>query len=218
MKKLKDIIRNLGLKDNEIIITEEEYKLLKQVETSATKTSTTTKKTTQKKHKKRKGRKPAEIVWTDTKGKGQIRKRDSGELVFYYYDKNNHRPYSKRGTYEELVQFGEYFEKTGYNKDKFYKKNYNNGSISKLPNGSYSLRKNIKNNTIYFGVYSDKRLAEEVRLYLQFKNWDLDYEPKNLTPATTKRLGVDGYYRTMKPIMSADKEFQNYKIMKGVLI
>lgn len=217
MKKLKDIIRKLGLKDNEVIITEEEYKLLKQIETSATKTSTTNKKTTQKKHKKRKGRKPAEIIWTDTQGKGQIRKRDGGELVFYYYDKNNQRPYSKRGTYEELVQFGEYFEKIGYNKDKFYDKK-NNGNISKLANGSYSLRKKINKKDIYFGVYSDKRLAEEVRLFLEFKNWDLDYDPKNLTPATSKRLHIDEYYRTMKPIMSADKEFQNYKLVKGVLI
>lgn len=214
MKRLKDFIRQLGLSDNEIIISKEEYKAL-QITNNAT--NVPKNKTTNKKHKKRKGRKPAEIIWTDTQGKGQIRKRDGGELVFYYYDKNNKRPYSKRGTYEELVQFGEYFEKTGYNKDKFYDKKHN-GSISKLPNGSYSLRKRINKNVLYFGVYSDKRLAEEVRLFLEFKNWDLDYEPKNLTPATTKRLGVDEYYRTMKPIMSADKEFQNYKIMKGVLI
>lgn len=221
MKKLKDIIRNLGLKDNEVIITVEELDNYKsRVKTTSDKAETTTPiepvQTTEPVEKQKTKRKLSKTIWIDQNRKGKINKRANGKLVYYYYDKINKRPYSKEGTYDELIKFAEYFEQTGYDTSKFTKQKETPTYIYER-NGVYQIRKSIKGKTMDWGSYSDEKLAIEVREFLIYKKWDLKYHPHSLTPAYIKRLGIDEYYLTLKPIMYADKDYQSYKLVNGIL-
>ena len=219
--KIKEMIRHMGLKEDETIISVKELEQLK-FEAHCKKIRTNHPK---KAHKRK--RNSSEILWSDSHNKGQIKKRNDGTVLYYYYDKKTKKPYYRVGEYQDLVVWGLKFEETGYNLNKWnlvkqevfpHTKKTREINVNKDANNRWYIKKMVNNKSYYFGKYSDKRMAEEVKQFLIYKNWDLQYEPKQLLPAHRKKFETDEYYLTMKPIMDMDTEYQQYKKEKGVFL